>query len=260
MPGSVIRTAWLHDGKYGIHCPFCLSWSEIERGQLGETISCPACQSQPKINSFIVEAEWHPSPRRTHLEKVEHVDIELSPAMSEFADFIRGQVHILHEHPELTFQQAMNQPDSSSVFSAAQALLGHGVIQRPWLRWVNKPQSHSSCLMDLGGHTSFVHTCSFSPDGARIVSGSRDKTLKIWDAQTGQEIYTLIGHTDVVETCSFSPDGSRIVSGSWDGILKIWDTETREEIAVFFAKGSIWNSRKVCEKKFLQWSMTVSYN
>ena len=55
---------------------------------------------------------------------------------------------------------------------------------------------------------------AFSPDGKRIVSGSRDKTVKVWDAATGQETLTLKGHTGSVSSVAFSPDGKRIVSGS----------------------------------------------
>jgi WD40 repeat protein len=75
----------------------------------------------------------------------------------------------------------------------------------------------------LTGHADHVQSVSFSPDGKRIVSGSRDNTLKVWDAQTGQEMLTLEGHSGRVDSVSFSPDGKRIVSGSWDKTLKIWD-------------------------------------
>jgi len=64
---------------------------------------------------------------------------------------------------------------------------------------------------------------SFSLDGKRIVSGSFDNTLKVWDAQTGQETLTLKGHSSYVNSVSFSPDGKRIVSGSTDNTLKVWD-------------------------------------
>ena len=77
--------------------------------------------------------------------------------------------------------------------------------------------------LTLKGHSHFVSSVSFSPDGNRIVSGSFDRTVKVWDAQTGQETRTLKGHSGVVSSVSFSPDGKRIVSGSGDQTLKVWD-------------------------------------
>ena len=69
----------------------------------------------------------------------------------------------------------------------------------------------------LTGHTDAVYSVAFSPDGKRIVSGSDDKTVQVWDADTGQPIgQPLTGHTDAVSSVAFSPDGKRIVSGSDD--------------------------------------------
>ncbi len=76
------------------------------------------------------------------------------------------------------------------------------------------------------GHTNSVRAVAYSPDGSRIVSGSRDNTLKIWDASSGKELATFSGHTDSVWEVAYSPDGSRIVSGSWDNMLKIWDANS----------------------------------
>jgi hypothetical protein len=71
---------------------------------------------------------------------------------------------------------------------------------------------------------------AFSPDGTRIASGSADKTLKVWDAKTGQDLLSLKGHTDSVNAVSFSPDGSRIASGSFDKTLKVWDAKTGQDL------------------------------
>ncbi len=147
-----------------------------------------------------------------------------------FKAFSQGQSHILNLYPELTFQQAINQPDVSLPFQAAQQLLGASKIERPWVEWKNKPQHKSPCIMTLAGHSKWVNFCAYSPDGSRIVSASEDNTLKVWDAETGAEVATLAGHSEQVASCAFSPDGSRIVSVSEDNTLKVWDVVTGAKI------------------------------
>ncbi|OCH85467.1 WD40 repeat-like protein [Obba rivulosa] len=70
-----------------------------------------------------------------------------------------------------------------------------------------------------------------SPDGIRIVSSSRDGTIRVWDARTGEELLKLLeGHTDEVNSVTFSPDGTRIVSGSDDRTIRVWDVRTGEAL------------------------------
>ncbi|KAF5344466.1 hypothetical protein D9758_014162 [Tetrapyrgos nigripes] len=84
--------------------------------------------------------------------------------------------------------------------------------------------SQSVGFWDTG---SEVEGISVSPDGTRIVSGSKDGTVRIWDAQTGTAIgEPLQGHEDWVQSVAFSPDGARIVSGSDDRTVRIWDAQT----------------------------------
>src|ERR1700761_3739240 len=76
---------------------------------------------------------------------------------------------------------------------------------------------------------SGVGSVAFSPDGTRVVSGSYDKTVRIWTASTGEEEHRLEGHSDPVRSVAFSPDGTRVVSGSWDKTVRIWNASTGEE-------------------------------
>jgi WD40 repeat protein len=68
---------------------------------------------------------------------------------------------------------------------------------------------------------------SVSCHGNRIVSGSDDNTVRVWDAVSGQCVLgPLQGHTNWVQSVSFSPDGARIVSGSGDKTVRVWDVSS----------------------------------
>ncbi|WP_224364956.1 NACHT and WD40 repeat domain-containing protein [Hyalangium versicolor] len=82
-----------------------------------------------------------------------------------------------------------------------------------------------SLTLDLG-HAEHVRTCAWSPDGRRLLSGSEDHSLKIWDAASGQCLLTLSGHAFAVLDCAWSPDSRRILSGSYDKTLKVWDASS----------------------------------
>ena len=99
-------------------------------------------------------------------------------------------------------------------------------------------------FVELKGHTDIVLPATFSPDGKKIVTGSADKTARIWDAETGKELHKLEGHTDAVLYGNMSPDGKKIGTGGYNGPVRIWDVESGKELyrlagenATFFPDG-----------------------
>jgi WD40 repeat protein len=81
-------------------------------------------------------------------------------------------------------------------------------------------------VLDLRGHTQLVADLASSPDGRRLATGSLDRTVKLWDTTTGEEVFTLRGHTSGVLCVAFSRDGRRIASGGYDWTVRVWDTST----------------------------------
>ena len=81
-------------------------------------------------------------------------------------------------------------------------------------------------LLTLKGHTKLINDVKFSPDGTKIVTGSDDKTAKIWDVNTSNLLKTLKGHNEVISDVEFSPDGTKVVTASYDKKAKIWDVTT----------------------------------
>ena len=83
----------------------------------------------------------------------------------------------------------------------------------------------------LTGHTDWVYSVSFSPDGQTLASGSWDRTVRLWEVASGQEKATLQGHTNWVTSVSFSPDGQTLASGSRDETVRLWEVASGQEKA-----------------------------
>ena len=80
------------------------------------------------------------------------------------------------------------------------------------------------------GHTDSVDDLAFSPDGRFALSGSLDNTARLWNVETGQELYTLIGHTGGIRSVAYSPDGNYLLTGSTDNTARLWDAQTGQEL------------------------------
>jgi TIR domain/WD domain, G-beta repeat len=84
-------------------------------------------------------------------------------------------------------------------------------------------------------HTNPVVSVAFSPDGRWVVSGSWDKTLNLWEVESGKLLRTFEGHGDEVLSVAFSPDGRKLVSASKDHTLKLWEVASGKLLRTFEA-------------------------
>ncbi|MEA5628030.1 tetratricopeptide repeat protein, partial [Nostoc sp. UHCC 0251] len=80
-------------------------------------------------------------------------------------------------------------------------------------------------VQTLTGHSSWVLSVVFSPDGQRLASASFDNTIKLWDVAIGKAVQTLTGHSSPVLSVVFSPDGQRLASASDDKTIIIWNLD-----------------------------------
>src|SRR5271157_2027485 len=156
-------------------------------------------------------------------------------------DALRLSYHVIERDPGQFASQMMGrllpcvQPEGELppilAFQRFASSLAQGA-PRPWLRplWPALHPPGTALLRTLGGHYGEVWGVAVTPDGKRAVSASEDKTLKVWNLETGEALKTLEGHSGAVHGVVVTPDGKRAVSASGDKTLKVWNLKTGEAI------------------------------
>jgi WD40 repeat protein len=111
------------------------------------------------------------------------------------------------------------------------SVVGGGIV---WLEHSQSSQQVSTTGMDTDktpalftyrGHSGYVWSAAWSPDGKRIATASSDKTVQVWDAANGGHPYIYTGHSDSTYAVAWSPNGRRIASASYDTTVQVWDAE-----------------------------------
>ncbi|MCB0185568.1 MAG: hypothetical protein KDE31_14970, partial [Caldilineaceae bacterium] len=95
--------------------------------------------------------------------------------------------------------------------------------------WNLAAPGKADLLHTLKGHTNQITSVAFSPDGSQLVSCSFDRSVRLWDVETGRHLALLGNHPQFALGVVFSPDGSRVASIGKEGLLCIWNTHTGEQ-------------------------------
>ena len=94
-----------------------------------------------------------------------------------------------------------------------------------------QPRYEFNLFKVLRAHILPLTNCAFNKSGDKFITGSYDRTCKVWDTNSGEELHTLEGHRNVVYAIAFNnPFGDKIVTGSFDKTCKLWNAETGQMV------------------------------
>jgi WD40 repeat protein len=174
---------------------------------------------------FELEADY-----RLALNAWPQEDTARREVLSAFEERLRLEASRIAQAPEWFFPALYNHlrwldaPDGGPLHRLCETAAFH---RTNYLRSRLDPRPEPPLwLRSLEGHTDWVRAVAVSPDGRTIVSGSDDRTVKVWEAESGRLLRSLEGHTGSVLAVAVSPDGRTIVSGSWDNTVKVWEAES----------------------------------
>ena len=204
--------------------PYALFWIEALSIMGMVSIGVPSLR---RVSSTVVKVSRAPTCHsfgfKIELNLVQGVDLVLAERIEGVCRFIntfRTPISMSAPHvyistgPFLPSDSYLSATVFNRWFTKGMKMKGGGLLSwpSPPLEWV--------------GHTRIVTCISYSPNGCYIVSGSFDKTIRMWDAETGTAVgKPLEGHTGFVMSVAYSPDGHHIISGSSDKTIWVWDGE-----------------------------------
>src|SRR5271157_3016782 len=171
-------------------------------------------------------------------------DRSVQPRMQSLLRVLQRESHRLRTWDPIQAPAIFPQQIRNRAFLLGLELLARGAETRlaglgqghALLRWRASLES-PALVRTLSGHGGWVSAVALTGDG-RVVSGSYDGTVKVWDLNSGQEERTLSGHSDWVDALALTGDG-RVVTGSDDGTVKVWDLNSGQEQRTLSGHGGV---------------------
>ena len=191
---------------------------DADGDHLGKTHDNPNGEAEPNsaIAAYTEAIRTNPDDAEAYFQRGDAYGMQgdYDKAIADFTEVIRLDPNYPEADSRLKF---------ASRVKDAQAKAAAGQKATP------KKSVESRATLTLEGHSGRVASVSYSPDGKRIVSGGENNTVKVWDAESGQEMLTLKGHTKRVWFMTVSSDGRLVVSVGGDNAVKVWDAQTGQE-------------------------------
>ncbi len=186
-----------------------------------------------ELRGLLFNPAWMAAKLRTVGAAALEADYALLPDDAEarlVGGALRLSSHVLTKAPDQLASQLWGRlaPDQGARIAALLDAAGDEHGANPWLkpRRPTLTPPGGPLIRTLVGHSSWVTAVAALADDRRAISGSHDKTLKLWDIDTGACLATMVGHAGPVRAVAALTDGRRAISGSWDKTLKLWDLGT----------------------------------
>ncbi len=147
-------------------------------------------------------------------------------------------------HPGGAYQVAFS-PDARTLFTCGgdKAARQHGGTDADGNNIPGTGVRQKNFDVSGGGHSETVTALALSPDGKTLVTGSRDKSIRVWDLNTTKVIRMLQGHTEEITSLAFSRDGTQLASASKDQNIRIWNLSSTDEHRNFVGHdGYVWSA------------------
>lgn len=161
-----------------------------------------------------------------------------SPSGSEIA--VSGYHEITIWSPEGTLLRRMGgmperiydivySPQGKSLAAAAGDPGRYGCVKL----WIAEPSGGGKPIAELVETTDCMFSAAFSPDGKYLAAGGADRALRVWEVESGKQVFTIEDHADWILGVAFSPDGARIATASRDKTAKVFDLAKKESLVTF---------------------------
>ena len=152
-----------------------------------------------------------------------------------FSKYVNSESHALSKYssiPGFCIQQAYNLSKSGPIGTAAKTIIDMeavGILFLKTKKQLPPYNPHPVLMKTINGHDT-ICSVGITFDGKKAVSGSYDKTVCLWNLETGKCLQIMYGHKDCVRFVCISPNGSVVLSGSDDKTIRIWNPETGENL------------------------------